>query len=115
MGHGIEKALDRPCPWGTCTSYSLSASWRTRLWVKDGGLTILTARLHTPPTASGSPHRGIDVAGSNARGAGRTKEWTQQNRETPSIEIEDFYRAQCVAMFCMVSDRHPTSPRTTRS
>jgi hypothetical protein len=30
----------------------------------------------------------------NARGAGRTKEWTQQNRKTPSIEIVDFCRAQ---------------------
>jgi hypothetical protein len=25
--------LARPSPWGTCTSYSLPASWRTLLWV----------------------------------------------------------------------------------
>jgi hypothetical protein len=30
----------------------------------------------------------------NARGAGRTKEWIQQNRKTPSIEIVDFCCAQ---------------------
>ena len=28
--------LAKPSPWGTFTSYSLPASWRTRLWVNNG-------------------------------------------------------------------------------
>ena len=31
--HSGPGRLARPSPWGTCTSYSLPASWRTQLWV----------------------------------------------------------------------------------
>jgi hypothetical protein len=30
--------LARPSPWGTCTSYSLPANWRTPVWVIHVGL-----------------------------------------------------------------------------
>jgi hypothetical protein len=33
--HSGSGRLAKPSPWGTFTSYSLPASWRTRLWVKS--------------------------------------------------------------------------------
>ena len=39
MHHSGSGRLARPSPWGTFTSYSLPASWRTPVWVKDAILT----------------------------------------------------------------------------
>src|ERR1700686_4644248 len=57
----------------------------------------LRVAAKTRPALTGPARGGCAIWRSgrkNARGAGGTKEWTQQNRETPSIEIVDFYRAQ---------------------
>ncbi len=60
MGEAGSGRLARPSPWGTFTSYSLPASWRTPLWV------INCLADNTPRAAARPPI--ADTQADNRRG-----------------------------------------------